>query len=145
MCIRDRFFNGHQLGSDDVAGWDKVGSGLDYGPSVVSYHVLPWLQASNTVKFSVAAADVPGTRETSLRPQFVALGVTHDAAKLVAVRNGDNLDLTVTGVPGQSCTIMESSDLTNWTPLTNFTLGSAPVQQAVSIIPGNRFYRVKTP
>ena len=139
------FFNGHQLGSDDVAGWDKVGSGLDYGPSVVSFHVLPWLQASNTVKFSVAAADVPGTRETSLRPQLAALGVTHDAAKLVAVRNGDNLDLTVTAVPGQSCTIMESRDLIDWSELIHFTLASAPVQQSVPIIPGNCFYRVKTP
>jgi hypothetical protein len=70
------YFNGDQLGGDDVAGWDKVGSGLDYGPSVVSFDVLGGLAASNAVTFSVAAADVPGTRESSLRPQCAVLTVT---------------------------------------------------------------------
>jgi hypothetical protein len=69
------YFNGVQLGSDDVAGWDKTASGLDYGPTLLSYDVLGSLAVTNTVKFSVAAADVPGTRESSLRPQLAVLEV----------------------------------------------------------------------
>jgi hypothetical protein len=48
---------------------------LDYGPTLLSYDVLGSLAVTNTVKFSVAAADVPGTRESSLRPQLAVLEV----------------------------------------------------------------------
>lgn len=70
------YFNGVQLGSDDVAGWDKAGTGLDFGPSVVDFEVLTSLAVTNEVRFSVSAADVPGTRESSLRPQLAVLAVT---------------------------------------------------------------------
>lgn len=70
------YFNGVQLGGDDVAQWDKTGTGLNYGPSVASFDVLGSLAATNSVRFTVAATDVPGTRETSLRPQLAALTVT---------------------------------------------------------------------
>ena len=38
-------------------------------------NVLSLLQANNSANFSVGA-DVPGTRETSLRPQIAALEIT---------------------------------------------------------------------
>ena len=76
-ALNDRlYFNGVQLGGDDVAQWDKTGTGLNYGPSVASFEVLGSLAATNSVRFTVAATDVPGTRETSLRPQLAALTVT---------------------------------------------------------------------
>lgn len=71
------YFNGAQLGGDDVAQWDKTGTGLNYGPGIASFDVRGSLTANNSVTFTVAAADVPGTRETSLRPQLAALAVTH--------------------------------------------------------------------
>jgi hypothetical protein len=69
------YFNNVQYGGDDVSNYDKTLNGLDYGPSLVSFDVLNNLSQSNSVKISVSASDVPDTRETSLRPQFVALGV----------------------------------------------------------------------
>ena len=43
------FFNGTQLGGDDIAQWDT--SVANYGPSVVSFNVLTNLAATNTVRF----------------------------------------------------------------------------------------------
>ncbi len=74
------YFNGVQLGGDDAAGWDKAASSMDYGPTALSFDVLGSLAASNAVTFSVSAADVPGTRESSLRPQLAALEVTRPPA-----------------------------------------------------------------
>lgn len=70
------FLNGVQLDSDDVATWDKTSSGLDYGPSFVSFDVRSAVSANNVVRFSVSATDVPGTRESSLRPQLAVLGIS---------------------------------------------------------------------
>jgi hypothetical protein len=74
------YFNGNQLGGNDVSGWDRAASGLDFGPNVVNIDVLGILMATNAVRFSVAAADVPGTRESSLRPQLAVLEVTSPPA-----------------------------------------------------------------
>jgi hypothetical protein len=73
-------FTGTQLGGNDIAQWDKTGTGLNYGPSVVSFDVLANLATTNALRFAVAAADVPGTRETSLRPQLTVLTVTRPPA-----------------------------------------------------------------
>lgn len=70
------YFNGTQYGADDVANYDKSATGLDFGPNAVSFFVLGSLAVSNAVTFSVSATDVPGTRETSLRPQLAVLEVT---------------------------------------------------------------------
>jgi hypothetical protein len=70
------FFNGAPLGGDDVANYDKAATGLDFGPNTVDFDVLPGLAPSNTVRFSVSAAEVPDTRESSLRPQLAVLEVT---------------------------------------------------------------------
>lgn len=70
------YFNGAQFGSDDIARWNPSPTGLNFGPDVVSFDVLSSLTNSgNQVTFSVGP-DVPGTRETSLRPQLAVLTVT---------------------------------------------------------------------
>jgi hypothetical protein len=68
------YFNGTALGGNDIAQWDK--SLTNYGPSVVSFEVSPNLLTTNAVRFSVAAGEVTGTRETSLRPQLAVLEIT---------------------------------------------------------------------
>lgn len=68
-------FNGVALGGDDVADYDKAVTGLDFGPVLAGFDVLAHLAATNTATVSVAAAEVPGTRETSLRPQLIVLQV----------------------------------------------------------------------
>lgn len=68
------FFNGTALGGNDVSQWDA--SVTNYGPSVVSFDVLPQLTATNTVRFDVSAANVPEPRDQNLRPQLAALAVT---------------------------------------------------------------------
>jgi hypothetical protein len=80
------FFNGTQLGGDDIATWGSSGKTLAYGPDVVSEDVLSLLgSGSNDVRFSVSAADVPGTRESSLRPQIATLGITQTVPEPSAV------------------------------------------------------------
>jgi len=73
------YFNDTQLDGDNVAAYDKNVSGLNYGPDVVEFDVSSLVRFSNTVTFSVSE-EVPDTREYSLRPQLVALAVTHPAA-----------------------------------------------------------------
>ena len=36
-----------QLGGDDVTGWDKIASGLDFGPNVLSFDVLGSLRTAS--------------------------------------------------------------------------------------------------
>lgn len=113
------YFNGVQLGGDDVSGWDKVGTGLDFGPNLLSFDVLGNLATTNAVKFSVAATDVPGTRETSLRPQLAALAVTRPAAPPAL---GIALNVTITWpVSADTYQLQFRPDLEGapWTDVTN--------------------------
>ncbi len=113
------YFNGTQLGEDDVAGWDKVTSGLDYGPSELDFDVLGNLATSNGVEFSVSAADVPGTRETSLRPQLAVLEVTRPPAPVsVAIA----LNVVITWPVSADTYQLEfrpNVDSGDWTAVTN--------------------------
>jgi hypothetical protein len=70
------FFNGTQIGDNDLADWAPDGSGLSYGPDLERFDVLSLLGENNVAAFSVASGEVPDTRESSLRPQIVALAVT---------------------------------------------------------------------
>lgn len=77
-ALNDRlYFNDIQYGSDNVADWSATATGINNGPSIVSFDVLAYLAASNTVTFSLDA-EVP-TPEASLRPQLAALAVTRPA------------------------------------------------------------------
>lgn len=72
------YFNGTALGgatSNDAARWAPSPTGLSYGPDAASYDVLSLVEVTNAALFSVGL-DVPGTRESSLRAQIVALGIT---------------------------------------------------------------------
>ena len=70
-------FNGTWLGSSDVANKQNGRTDLNYVPDLVSFDVTGSLLADNSVTFSVSAADMAGTRETSLRPSMAALAVYH--------------------------------------------------------------------
>ncbi len=115
------YFNGFQFGGGDVAGYDKTVVGRDFGPDAASFDVLSTLAASNTVKFSVSAMDVPGTRETSLRPQLVILEVTHPPAEPPPAL-GIELNPVITWPVSTATYQLEyrpSADSGAWTPLTN--------------------------
>ena len=90
------YFNGTQLGGNDLAQWGGSGNVQSYGPDVVTYDVLPDLQTNNSADFSVGS-DVPGTRETSLRPQIIALGVSENVQ---AVPEPSTLMLFAMGIAG---------------------------------------------
>ncbi|MCG3150339.1 MAG: hypothetical protein PCFJNLEI_03822 [Verrucomicrobiae bacterium] len=63
-------------GSNDVANWSNTLTGTNQGPNLVSFDVKGHLNETNTARFTVALADVSGTREGTLRPSMVALGIT---------------------------------------------------------------------
>ncbi|MEI8121410.1 MAG: hypothetical protein WCI20_05120 [bacterium] len=78
------YFNGIQYGSDDVANKQNNYTALIYVPDLVSFTVTNLL-STNVVRFSVSTNEIPGTCETSLRPQAVALGITREP--VFTVRN----------------------------------------------------------
>jgi hypothetical protein len=115
------YFNDSPLGGNDVAGWDKVASGLDFGPNVLSFDVLGSLTASNTVRFSVSATDVPDTRETSLRPQLAVLTVARPPQVMPpALAIGLNA-VIAWPVSADTCQLefRPNADAGEWTAVTN--------------------------
>ena len=146
------YFNGTQLGNDDVAQWNKTGTGLNFGPSVVSFDVLTKLLVTNAVKFDVSTADVPGTRETSLRPQFGALAVTRTALTAgqlsIAGLDAAGAHLIWSGPASGSFSIETTTNLTPsaWSNLTNFvsTNGMMGFTDPAATQSVSRFYRAKT-
>jgi hypothetical protein len=71
------YFNGVQLGGDNVADYDKTTGGYDFAPNAVSFDVLARLQTSNAVKFTVSTNDgVPWPGESTLRPSLAVLEAT---------------------------------------------------------------------
>ena len=144
------YFNRVQLGSDDVATWDKAGSGFDYGPSRVTFDVLPWLAETNDVLFTVASSDVPDTRESSLRPQLAMLAVTRapvpvpSPPELAVATETDRLLLTVSGEVGRAYTILTSTNLTHWPEWHTFVNTNAISSFSVPLTNEVRFFRVRT-
>jgi uncharacterized repeat protein (TIGR03803 family) len=134
------FFNGTQLGSDDVAQWNT--SVADYGPSVVSFDVLAGLEATNTAQFTVATGE--------LRPQFAALAVTKPlTAGQLAISGVDaaGAHLLWNGPLGGSYAIETTTNLTlpTWNVLTNFvsTAGAMSFTDPAAANGISRFYRAK--
>ena len=74
------YFNANQVGNDNIAVWNPSPTGLNFGPDFVTFDVLSSLNTSNNQAFFSVGPDVPGTRETSLRPQLAVLTVTGPAA-----------------------------------------------------------------
>lgn len=137
------FFNGIQLGGDDVAQWDT--SVANYGPSVVSFNVLTNLVATNTVRFSVAAADLTGTPENSLRPQLAVLAVTRPItppALAITVKT-NQATLTITGDRGRTYTVLSSTNLLNWDEAGSFVSTNAVLQWGIPATNTARFFRVR--
>jgi len=68
-------FNGHLLGSNpnDVA----LGTTSDYGPNNLPFDVTGYLDGTNTVRYSVASADVGPSGDTYLRANIGLLEVAH--------------------------------------------------------------------
>jgi len=72
------YFNGVQLGGDDVAAFDADAGVLDYEPDLVSFDVTAELAGTNSLLFTVSDVDgVLDIREYSLRPHLAVLEVTH--------------------------------------------------------------------
>ena len=110
-------FNGTQLGGDDLAGWDKTGSGLDFGPNLLRFDVLDHVAANNEVTFSVAATDLPDTREFSLRPQLAVLEVARPAG-LPALTAALNMVITWPVSPDTyQLEFRPEADVGEWTPV----------------------------
>lgn len=116
-------FNGTQLGGDDLAGWDKAGSSLDYGPNLLSFDVLDPVTANNQVTFSVSATDLPDTREFSLRPQLAVLEVTRPAGPPVLTAA---LNLVITwpvSTENYQLEFRPEADTGEWTPVDTAPVG----------------------
>lgn len=112
------YFNGMQLGGDDVANHDSSVTGLGFAPDVVNFDVLPHLAASNAVTFSVSMADVPDTRETSLRPQLAVLEVTRPPLPKPAIALNVVVSWPVTADTYQ-LEFRPTADSGDWTSVTN--------------------------
>ncbi len=145
-ALNDRlYFNGTQFGGDNVAQFDT--SVVNNGPSVLSFDVLANLVTTNTVTFSLGA-DVPGTPETSLRPQLAALAVTRTAATILAptlaITVQTNLArLTITGESNRTYTVLSSPDLFSWSTNASFISSNAVSQWSVPATNTTRFFRVR--
>ena len=114
------YFNGSALGGDDVANYDKAATGLDFGPVLVDFDVLGRLAATNQVTVSVAATDVPDTRETSLRPQLIVLQVTRASATAPPLDIGLGVVISwPTTAAGYQLEFRPAAEAGAWTPVTN--------------------------
>jgi uncharacterized repeat protein (TIGR03803 family) len=144
------FFNGTQLGGDDVAQGDNTWGG-SYGPSVVSFDVAGSLAVTNEVTFDVSASDVLDPPEGSVRPEFVVLGVTREAP--LAIRNAQasavsGFSFQWPGYSNRIYTVECSADLTNpngWETLSGFSGVSGTNGLMNCVDPSGasaRFYRV---
>jgi hypothetical protein len=136
------FFNGAQLGGDDIAQWDI--SVADYGPSVVSFPVLANLAATNTVNFTVAAGVVPAATEPDLRPQFAALAVTRPilAPTLTITVQTNQASLTITGESNRTYTVLSSTNLLNWNQAVSLVSSNSVSQWLAPATNTARFFRV---
>jgi uncharacterized repeat protein (TIGR03803 family) len=141
------FFNGTQLGGDDIAQWDT--SVADYGPSVVSFDVLANLAATNTAQFTVASGVVPDPRQGELHPQLAVLAVTRPAPVLppalaIAVREGQ-VQLSISGQAGQTYTVLSSTNLADWVEAGSVLSANATTPWSVPATNQSRFFRVRAP
>lgn len=143
------YFNGAPLGGDDVAGWDKASTGLDFGPSIVSFDVLANLAAANDVQFAVTGGELPDPRESTLRPQLALLAVTRTNAAVaptLSVNLATNpLQVTLLGEPGRTYTILSSSNLTAWSEAGSLVTTNAVTHWSVPVTGARQFLRVRTP
>lgn len=140
-------FNGTPLGGEDVSQWDATS--LNYGPSVVSFEVLPHLAASNRVTFDVSPA-VPDPRDGNLRPQLAALAVTRPAPRPVAPTlalrvHGETAQLTLVGEPGRTYTVLASADLAAWREAGTFVSTNVTSHWTVPAPRPPQFFRVRVP
>lgn len=112
------YFNGAQIGDDNVAQWDT--SIANYGPGISSHDVLMQLTTSNIVSFSVGA-DVPAVQETSLRPQLAVLAVTRPAvaAPPVLAIDGAGRIIWTTNSAGFSLEYATNLIAGGWSTVTN--------------------------
>jgi hypothetical protein len=143
-ALNDRlYFNGTQLGSDNVADWSTAV--VNNGPSIVSFDVLGNLVASNTVTFSLGA-DVPATQETSLRPQLAALAVTRPAAvplPLLTINSSGQVAWTTNSA---GFALESNTNLVNgaWAAVTNSpTISGNQFTVDVSVSGLQQFFRLK--
>ena len=136
------FFNGAQLGGDDIAQWDI--SVADYGPSVVNFPVLANLAATNTVNFTVAIGVVPATTEPDLRPQFAALAVLRPilAPTLTITVQTNQASLTITGESNHTYTVLSSTNLLNWNQAASLVSSNSVSQWLAPATNTARFFRV---
>jgi uncharacterized repeat protein (TIGR03803 family) len=142
------FFNGTQLGGDDLGIWNGA---ANYGPGLASFGVLANLAATNTALFTVAADVVPPPLQPDLRPQFVALAVNRpvSAGQLAITGFGaTGARLVWTGPSGGNYSIESTTCLSPaaWSVITNFTSASAVMTFTDTSATNGacRFYRAKT-
>ncbi len=137
------FFNGTQLGGDDIAQWNT--SVANYGPSVVNFDVLASLTVTNAVKFDVSAADVPAPLEPNLRPQFAVLAVARPIiAPTLAITIETNwASLIITGESNRTYTVLSSTNLLNWDEAASFVSSNSVSQWLVPATNATRFFRIR--
>jgi hypothetical protein len=91
------------------------------------------------------AGEVPGTPETSLRPQLAALAVTrphHSLPTLAITVQTNQASLTITGESNRTYTVLSSPDLLNWSTNASFVSSNSVSQWSVPATNATRFFRV---
>ena len=136
------FFNGTQLGGDDIAQWNT--GVANYGPSVVNFDVLANLTVTNAVKFDVSAADVPAPLEPDLRPQLAVLAVTRPiiAPTLSITVQANQASLIIIGESNRTYTVLSSTNLLNWNEAGSFVSSNSVSPWLVSATNATCFFRV---
>jgi hypothetical protein len=139
------FFNGTQLGGDDVSQWDTAAA--NYGPSVVSFDMLGNVLTTNEVTFSVASSDgVPDPRDSNLRPQLAVLTVTRPPDIVPPTLSisvpSNRVELTITGEPNRTYTVLSSTNLSDWNETDSFVSTNVTSHWSVPVTNDCRFFRV---
>ena len=106
------------------------------------------MAASNTVEFSVAAADLSGPPETSLRPQLAVLAVTRAATPALAPTlslavETNQVELTIAGEVNRTYTVWSSTNLIDWSEAGSLVSTNAVSRWSVSATNNCRFFRVQ--
>ena len=125
----------------EFASFQEIGSNDDIDNAVPVLQSRVTFRATNNVTYQIAVDGKSGAAEG----EFV-LRWAPTALLEVGVVSG-SLQITLTAADGDAYDIEESTDLVNWTVLTQVSAGSAPVTFDVGPITGSprRFYRAVAP
>jgi hypothetical protein len=116
----------------------------DNGWTVVSLDSTNWTSISSPTINHLYAVTYGSSGFVAVGDNGTILNIIIPKLGPIVVLPGDRVQVTVTGGVSQSCQILDSTDLVNWTLLATVSLNSSGVGQFTdAITSGNRFYRAR--